>query len=671
MSVTDDIKARIDILDLMQSYNVPLHKAGHNYKAPCPFHNERTPSFVVFPDSGTWRCFGACGEGGDVFGFVMKQEGVDFAGALELLAGRAGVELKPRTSEQKSRDAVLDRMRGLLDETTRFFHDQLLHAEGAEIARAYVAKRGLRAETLDRFMIGYAPHDWRQALIHLGVLGYSEDEIIGAGVATRNEKGKVYDRFRNRLIIPIHDGRGQIVGYGARALAAEDNPKYLNSPQTPLFDKGHTLFALDAARRMIRETETVVIVEGYMDALQAHQAGFSNVVAQMGTALTEPQLKQLTRYAKRLILALDPDAAGVNATLRGLNVARQTLGEYASVFDANAVLRQSSKLDVDIRVITLPDGQDPDDLIRDTPERWPQLVETAQPIVDYIIESGTAGVTPQTPLTERERIARDLLPALLENQSYSHYSVQRLAVKLRINERDLIGLAQRQQKAASPEVPIVSRKPAKAANARVDRNRAPVKIEPIASTADIAEEGALLSALLQRPELWSIINRHFAQLTRQTGARDALLGAFCAKDFTRTDYQVILETLKAAIDQDTLDPLDYLQEALPADMVDEANRLLNETMGGMKSPENWKRDMESILKEKSRVTLATTNPEGLVIEKALALRSRRLRREIDELQFLEAEGQGYLSAIPRSRYRMARHCVGQAIDDLRSVHNQA
>src|SRR5258708_36161228 len=211
------------------------------------------------------------------------------------------------------------------------------------------------------------------------MLGYNEDEILEVGVALRNEdKGRVYDRFRNRLVIPICDVRGQVIGFGARALKADDNPKYLNSPQTALFDKGATLFGLHLARRTIRESETAVIVEGYMDAIQAHQGGFRNVVAQMGTALTEPQLKQLSKYARRLILALDPDAAGVKATMRGLDVARQTLGASEAVFDPRGAIRQASKLRVEMMGITVPQGKEPDDPIRAKPAGRPSLYDPSQ-----------------------------------------------------------------------------------------------------------------------------------------------------------------------------------------------------------------------------------------------------------------------------------------------------
>ncbi len=689
MSVTDDIKARIDILDLMQSYNVQVRKAGRSYKANCPFHNERTPSFVVYPDSGTWRCFGACGEGGDIFNFVMKQENLDFVGAMTLLAKRAGVELRPRTDEQKNREAALDRMRGLLEETARYFHSQLNDSRMAGEARAYVKKRGLTPETVDRFLIGYAPNDWRAALTHLGALGYTEAEILAAGVATRNDKGDVYDRFRNRLVIPIRDGRGGMSGFGARALAKDDIPKYLNSPQTPLFDKGHTLFAFDVARRAIRETETAVIVEGYMDALQAHQAGFANVVAGMGTALTEPQLKQLGRYAKRLILALDPDAAGVSATMRGLNVIRKALGDYRPVHDPKVVMRLSHELDIDVRILTMPDGLDPDDLIRETPERWPQLIESAPSVVDYVIDTGTASVTSSTSLGERERIGHELLPMLFENVPQRLYVMQRLAHKLRINEQDLMQFVQR--RANDPIQPtelkdqrnidkyIAPAKP-KMAAARPSDAPKPTVIAPV-----IAIESYCLAILIRRPDLWPVINRQFALLAAQlnsaigisngqaTREYASLLGEFSAKDFTRADYQAILGVLKAATEQDELESLEFMRQTLPPELNDEMDGLLVSPLESIQREGTWEaRETESILKERALVLVDRRLDEEL-IERALQLRWRRLKHEADELYFLQSEpAQSDNRALQEqiSRAGRARRAIEAALRDLKMVQRQ-
>ncbi len=664
MSINDEIRARVNLVDVIQSYNVTLHKAGHNYKALCPFHTERTPSFMVWPDEGRWRCFGSCGEGGDVFGFVMKHENVDFNTARTLLAQRAGIDIEPRTPEQADRDAQLDRLRGLLKETATFFHDQLLKAPNAAEARAYVKKRGLKRETVDRFMLGYAPGGWRHVLDHLTTLGYSEADVLDAGVVSRSDEGRVYERFRNRLIIPIADARGKVIGFGARALDPDDNPKYLNSPQTALFDKGRTLFVLDAARRTIREGETAVIVEGYMDALQAHQAGYANVVAQMGTALTPPQLDLLTRYARKLVLALDPDAAGAVATLRELNLARRQLGSYKASFDPHTGrLHQMSHLrDVDLRVLTLPDGQDPDDLIRDTPEKWPELVANAQPLTDYVIAIRTAHVTAKTSLADREQIARDLLPDLLESELDRQRSVQELALRLRINERDLMAFAQRQRRESTRAEPFTAKQQRAFAN-RVDEQRAaPPKADPrppanvpttpkASPDTGLDMEGYCLAALIQQPLWWSVANRHLMQLAPALADSDHThesltthshwLGPLSAEDFTHPDCRALLDWLAPAVEQDELAALDYMRRAMPGELNAELDRLLAGPLASINQPGTWEaRELESI--RAARVSAGYEDESAIAeaefVEKALELRRRRLRREHNELYFAQCDG---------------------------------
>ncbi|HIP73589.1 MAG TPA: DNA primase, partial [Anaerolineae bacterium] len=319
MRVTDEIKSRLDIVDLI-SETVSLRRSGRSYAGFCPFHpNTRTPAFFVFPETQTWRCFGACAEGGDIFSFVMKQNGWDFKEALQNLAKRAGVELQPRKPVDKKKKAREEKLTALLSAASDYFHQLFLHAPQAAVAREYIQKRGLTEQTIEAFQIGFALHSWDACRSHFNGQGYTDEDLLAVGLLTENpDKGTRYDRFRNRLLIPIRDVDGRTVGFGARTLEKDGIPKYLNSPQTVLFDKSRLLFGLDMARRHIREARQAVIVEGYMDVLQAWQAGFRNVIAQMGTALTEAQLRQLKRYTKTFVLALDADAAGMKATLRSL-----------------------------------------------------------------------------------------------------------------------------------------------------------------------------------------------------------------------------------------------------------------------------------------------------------------------------------------------------------------
>jgi len=322
MSQIDEIKNRLDIVEVISAY-VPLKKAGRNYKGLCPFHVEKTPSFVVFPDSDGWHCFGACSTGGDIFSFIMKKENLDFGEALRLLADKAGVPLEERRPEQAEKESRLDKLRDLNAVTASFFNHHFVASSQAGAARDYVESRGLNDDTIERFEIGYALDEWDALLGYLKKKGYSEEVILEAGLIIERESGGYYDRFRNRLVIPIRDRRGRVIGFGARALD-DSLPKYLNSPQTPLFDKSSVLFGLDKALRAIRSRNEVIIVEGYMDVLTAHQYGIDNVIASMGTALTEKQLRELSRSTSRFILALDSDAAGDQATLRGLHLIRET-----------------------------------------------------------------------------------------------------------------------------------------------------------------------------------------------------------------------------------------------------------------------------------------------------------------------------------------------------------
>jgi DNA primase len=668
MSVVDDVKARLDIVDVVSGY-VNLQKAGRNYKALCPFHHERTPSFIVFPDTQTWRCFGACGEGGDVFGFVMKTEGWTFSDALRELARRAGVELAPHQPDQTGQQES-ERLRGLLDEAARFFHDQLFKSPDAQTARDYVNRRGLDLPTVQVFMIGYAPDDWRQALQHLQMCGYSQDEIVEAGVAIRNEKDNVYDRFRHRLMIPIRDGRGRTVGFGARALKPDDNPKYLNSPQGPLFDKSRLLFALDTARRAIRETETVVVVEGYMDVMQAHQAGYTNVVAQMGTALTEAQLRQLDRYAKRLILALDPDSAGINATMRGLNVARQTLEDGQSVqFDPRGMMRYTGLLEIELRVVSLPEGKDPDDLIREDPGAWEELIARAVPVADYVIQQGAAHLDSHSSYQEREAVARQLLPILTATESdlQRNGNLQALARRVRIDERTLIQWTQRRQAAATRAMPSI-REQRKLAG-RAERP-VPVSGPPGQS---VLREGFCLRLLLEQPERLFAARRKLRELQGKDPALVGVLAPLSASDFTRPDYQAIFRVLEEALYQDEREPLEFLYEHLAPELLAIGEELKPEPIESLTSRKMWATELQSIFRDQARRNSRPEPSTALFVEEALNLRHCRLERDCQELYFLQEDARTAGDSVAEHYHhasidlnRRAQGLIALALQQIRS-----
>ena len=454
MSVVEEIKERLDIVEVISTY-VPLRKAGNLYKGLCPFHQEKTPSFVVYPDRGTWHCFGACGTGGDVFSFVMKRDNLDFREALEVLAQKAGVNLAPPSAERSQQDQTIDRLREINQAAAVYFHNQLRHAPQGQGARDYLAGRGFSDATIDAFLLGYAADRWDGLLAHLQSKNYELADILAAGLVIEREqpepgRSPVYDRFRHRVMVPIRDVHGHVIGFGARALRSDQQPKYLNTPQTVLFEKSSVLYGLDVARRSIRPRGKAIIVEGYMDVLACHQAGEDNVVASMGTALTEPQIKQLRRYTSTIVLALDADAAGQAATLRGLSQARDALDrEWVPVLTATGLVRHEARLAVDLRVMTLPEGKDPDDVVRADVSLWRELVNNAQPVVDYYFDLARGELDLATAQGKSEAVER-LAPLIFEvsdEVKRSHYT-QQLARLIQTDERTLERLLLKQRRSA-------------------------------------------------------------------------------------------------------------------------------------------------------------------------------------------------------------------------------
>jgi DNA primase len=432
MSVVDDVKSKIDIVDVIGQY-ATLKKAGRNFKALCPFHNEKTPSFIVFPDQGTWHCFGSCNTGGDVFTFLMKKENLDFGEALRRLAQRVGVEL---TRDTPGEDAERKKLREILATASAHYHYLLKNHPAAQRAREYIAKRFITPETAALFELGYALDEWEALKSFLLGKGYSARELEAAGLAIAREGSGHYDRFRGRLMFPIRDRNGQVIGFGARTLTG-DEPKYLNSPQMPLFDKSATLYGLDLARDAIRQQSLAVIVEGYMDVIGAHQAGFKNVVASLGTALTEKQLGLLKRLTNRYALALDPDAAGEEATKRGLQVAREALARKTVPVPMGAgLIGFEERLEAELLVIPMPPGRDPDELIHDDPQKWIELTAHPEPLVDFYFHALTQGLDLQNARDKPVAIGR-LAPIIREigdGAKREHYS-QRLARLVKLPEK--------------------------------------------------------------------------------------------------------------------------------------------------------------------------------------------------------------------------------------------
>ena len=389
MSVIDEVKQRTDIIEVVGEY-VSLTKAGRTFRALCPFHSEKHPSFFVYPDQQTWHCFGACNTGGDVFSFVMKKQGIGFGDALRLLAQRAGVTIP---SKFEAEGGKKERLYQINQAAAQYFHDLLLSSTAGKKARDYIASRGLSLETIANFQLGFSPNSWEALKQYLLERGYTDSELLEAGLMVETEEGKRHDRFRNRLMFPIYDVRGHTIGFGARALD-DSLPKYLNSPQTPLFDKSSSLYGINLASQAIRQQDLAVVVEGYTDVITAHQNGFTNVVASMGTSVTEKQISTLKRLpTKNMALALDADAAGEEAMLRCVG--------YENILDS------------EIKVIILPRGKDPDDIIKEDPQNWQRLLEEALPVVDYHFNDVASRFDLTTP-KDKTLAESKLLPIITE-----------------------------------------------------------------------------------------------------------------------------------------------------------------------------------------------------------------------------------------------------------------
>jgi len=406
----EEVRSRSDIVEVLGQY-LDLRKAGKNYVGLCPFHPDRRPSLSVSPERQMFYCF-ACGAGGDVFTFVMKREGLSFVEAVRLLARRAGIPWPERhlTPAQEARARQRRRLLDALALAAEFFRARLQGGEGAG-ARAYLAERGVREETVQRFGLGYAPASWDALVKFAGRQGFTEEELTGAGLAVPRETGGVYDRFRHRLMFPIWDVHGQVIAFAGRALD-DSLPKYLNSPESPVFQKGSTWYALHLARDAIRRDRRAVVVEGYMDVVSAHQAGFSAVVASMGTAFTREQARLLQGYCPEVVICYDADAAGQSATWRSMDILRD--------------------VGVRVYVASLPEGHDPDSLIRqEGPQALARVLDGALPLVEFRLQEACRRAT--TVEGKLEAVA-NIIPVLadlsspVEREAYLREAARRLGV---------------------------------------------------------------------------------------------------------------------------------------------------------------------------------------------------------------------------------------------------
>lgn len=613
MNTVDEIKSRLDIVDIV-SENVRLRKSGKNYSGFCPFHaNTRTPAFVVFPDSGTWRCFGECNEGGDIFRYVMKREGWDFKEALKNLAERAGVRLEPLTPQRQEQNERSGHLRKLLEDAVIFYRAQLTTSEAGRQALAYLEeKRGITGKTAEVWGIGYAPQSWDATLNYFLAKGYLRQDLLDAGLLTEREDGGVYDKFRHRLMFPIRDASGGMAGFGGRILDPDDLPKFMNSPQSILFDKGRLLYGLERARKAIRAAGEAVIVEGYLDVVVVHQQGFENTVSPMGTALTESQMRALKRYARRFVLALDPDAAGVKATLRGLEVARESLDRSDDpVFDARGLLHNEARLQADLRVSSLPDDLDPDEIVLRDPAEWQRIIADAKPIIFHVLDTLIQGQDISDPKAKSDIAARILplikdVPNPVERDAYR----QQVARVLQVDERALLTLT-------SQNVRRPSRRRPSAAEAQEPRQT--LRLPEIASLEKVkAMELEVLAYLFRKPEQQHPVSRYLQQ---------AGLAPLTPADFSLTEHQQAAEVVFRAVRQDALDADQFIVENLPEalDFVLESSAA--ETVEGEDADDKPKK-AEAALRELEET-----------IRLVVQLRQFSVNAQINQLRFIHAQSE--------------------------------
>ncbi|MFH1509088.1 MAG: DNA primase [bacterium] len=430
----EEIKERLAVADIVGEY-VQLKKAGTNFKALCPFHNEKTPSFMVSPEKNIWHCFG-CGRGGDAITFVMEMEGLEFPEALKHLAPKAGVELKQFRAPNKSQKMKLLE---ISEWGSKFFIKSLQESRSGQVAREYTTERGLTEQTLQEFQIGYAPDGWEYLSEFLQKKGYASKEIVDAGLAIAKDNNKIFDRFRHRLMFPLHNVRGDLVGFTGRILRAEDGEKmgkYVNTPETLIYNKSQLVYNLHRAKKEIKQQDLAILVEGQMDVIASHQAGVKNVVATSGTALTEGQIDLLKRFTMNVAMAFDVDPAGASATERSIDLL------LAKGFN--------------VSVVNIPEGKDPDDLIRTNKEEWNKVIAARQSIMDYFFDYSFKGKNIQN-VDDKKQVTKFLLNriAKIEDVIERHHYVRDLARRINVQEEILLdALKKHEAKQYRPKAPI-------------------------------------------------------------------------------------------------------------------------------------------------------------------------------------------------------------------------
>ncbi len=414
-SPIEEIKNKLDIVDVVREY-VNLEKAGTNYRAPCPFHFEKTPSFFVNPSRQIWRCFGGCNEGGDMFSFVMKVEGVEFKDALRTLASKAGVKLKKQNKEEETKKKILT---DICEIATVFFQKQLGQSKKGQEVKKYLTQRKIKEDSIEKWRIGYAPVAKSSLSDYLIGEGYKRDDLIRAGVSV-GKNNYSFDRFRGRLIFPIFNLSGYPIGFGGRVVHKEDNrAKYVNTPSTELYDKSTILYGLNFAKNEVRKRDFVVIVEGYTDVILAHQEGYGYVVSSSGTTLTQKQIEIINRYTKKMFAAFDMDDAGSSATKKGISIALEK--------------------GFDVRVVMMPKGEDPADVISNNPKEWEKYIDGAKSVIDFYFQDVISRYDLNDP-HQKGSAAKELLLEIkkIKNSIERSHFISKLATILRVSEESIM-----------------------------------------------------------------------------------------------------------------------------------------------------------------------------------------------------------------------------------------
>jgi DNA primase len=554
----EEIKRRLSIVDVV-GQKVSLKKSGRNFKGLCPFHAEKSGSFYVWPDSESYFCFG-CKESGDIFNFMMKTEGLNFGEALEQLAGRAGVQLPERQASEDAEAArrreETERLGEAMNAAATYFQNLLRKSNEATAARDYLKERGVTEASIESFGLGYALDGWDNLQKYLNSRGFKNEELLSAGlIGERENGGGFYDRFRGRVIFPIRDRQGKVIAFGGRVLsgAPKDVPKYLNSPQTPLFDKSNTLYGLDLAKEAIRRTDRVVIVEGYLDVLMCHQYGHSNVVAALGTALGEKHIAIIKKLTKRIVMALDADTAGQMATLKGIEVLKQGFDTMTvPVPTARGLIRFEQQLDADVRIATLPAGKDPDDVAKEGGSKWRDLIDRAMPVVDYYFSSVAASVDLNTARGKSEAVEK-LIPAILEvhDRIQREHYLQKLARLAKVDggllrsELNRAAKTEAQNRLRPHPAPLpTTPEPEAAASHETTEEVQPAKPVPVKPAQPLELEDMLLAFLL----------RYFSDALNVAAADGQPVGE---TDFVRSENRLVFEVLQQVnAGQGSLDELE-------------------------------------------------------------------------------------------------------------------